>query len=79
VSLSRVDGLTPPVVVVMPGRYVVDTTINSMSQDERRKAVLAAASMRLVDEGEGAVAVPDAEMPPLTAGLVRDTLVRVRQ
>lgn len=39
----------------------------------------AATPMRLVDEGDGVAAVADADMPVLTAGMVRDTLERVRR
>jgi hypothetical protein len=37
------------------------------------------APMRLVDEGDGVTAVADAEMPVLTAAMVRETLERVRR
>lgn len=36
-------------------------------------------SMRLVDDGEGVVAVADSEMPVLTEDMVRATLERVRR
>jgi AbrB family looped-hinge helix DNA binding protein len=36
-------------------------------------------SMSLRDEGRGVVAVPDAELPPLTDDLVRTTLERMRR
>lgn len=35
--------------------------------------------MRLKKRGKGQVAVPDAELPPLTAEQVRETLERVRR
>jgi hypothetical protein len=35
--------------------------------------------MRLVDEGDGVAATADADMPVLTADMVRDTLERVRR
>jgi hypothetical protein len=35
--------------------------------------------MRLVDEGDGVVAVTDSDMPVLTAEMVRDTLERTRR
>lgn len=35
--------------------------------------------MRLVDTGEGVVAVADAEMPELTEEMVRDTLEKTRR
>ena len=39
----------------------------------------AATPMRLVDEGDGVAATADADMPVLTADIVRDTLERVRR
>jgi AbrB family looped-hinge helix DNA binding protein len=49
-------------------------------QDGRLEIVPAATPMRLVDEGDGAAAVvADADMPVLTADMVRDTLERVRR
>ena len=39
----------------------------------------ASTPMRLVDEGDGVAAVADAEMPVLTADMVRDTLERTRR
>jgi hypothetical protein len=35
--------------------------------------------MRLVDEGDGAAAVAEVDMPVLTADVVRDTLERIRR
>ena len=35
--------------------------------------------MRLVDEGDGVVAVADSDMPVLTAEMVRETLERTRR
>ncbi|HEX6420237.1 MAG TPA: AbrB/MazE/SpoVT family DNA-binding domain-containing protein [Acidimicrobiales bacterium] len=35
--------------------------------------------MKLVREGSGVVAVPEVELPPLTADVVRDTLEQVRR
>jgi hypothetical protein len=35
--------------------------------------------MRLVDEGDGVAAVADADMPVLTADMVRDTLECTRR
>ena len=35
--------------------------------------------MRLVDEGDGVAAVADADMPVLTADMVRDTLEHTRR
>jgi AbrB family looped-hinge helix DNA binding protein len=48
-------------------------------RDGRLEIVPAPTPMRLIDEGEGVVAVPGGEMPVLTADLVRDTLERVRR
>lgn len=48
-------------------------------RDGRLEIVPAPTPMRLVDEGDGVVAVADAEMPPLTAELVRETLERTRR
>lgn len=48
-------------------------------RDGRLEIVPAATPMRLVDEGDGVAAVADAEMPALTADMVRDTLERVRR
>ena len=40
---------------------------------------IAATPMQLKKRGKGVVAVPDAELPPLTAEQVRDTLERIRR
>ncbi len=48
-------------------------------QDGRLEIVPAATPMRLVDEGDGVAAVADADMPVLTASVVRDTLERIRR
>lgn len=40
---------------------------------------LAPTPMRLKKRGKGVVAVPEAELPTLTAEVVRDTLERVRR
>lgn len=47
--------------------------------DGRLEIEIAPTSMRLKKRGKGVVAVPDAEMPSLTAEQVRDTLERVRR
>jgi AbrB family looped-hinge helix DNA binding protein len=47
--------------------------------DGRLEIEIAATPMRLVKRGKGVVAVPDAELPRLTAEQVRDTLERVRR
>jgi AbrB family looped-hinge helix DNA binding protein len=48
-------------------------------RDGRLEIVPAPTPMRLVDRGNGVVAVADVDMPPLTADLVRDTLERTRR
>ena len=45
----------------------------------RLEIEIAATAMQLKRRGKGMVAVPDANLPPLTADLVRDTLERVRR
>ena len=50
-----------------------------VERDGRLEIVPAPTPMRLVDEGEGVAAVADAEMPVLTAAMVRETLERVRR
>jgi AbrB family looped-hinge helix DNA binding protein len=48
-------------------------------RDGRLEIVPAPTPMTLVDEGDGVVAVAEADMPVLTADLVRDTLERTRR
>ncbi len=48
-------------------------------RDGRLEIVPAPTPMKLVDEGDGVVAVAEADMPVLTADLVRDTLERTRR
>jgi AbrB family looped-hinge helix DNA binding protein len=48
-------------------------------RDGRLEIVPAPTPMRLVDEGDGVVAVADMTMPVLTAEMVRDTLERTRR
>src|SRR5579862_5645610 len=48
-------------------------------QDGRLEIVPTATPMRLVDEGDRVAAVADADMPVLTAEVVRDTLERIRR
>nr|MDT0664309.1 AbrB/MazE/SpoVT family DNA-binding domain-containing protein [Micromonospora sp. DSM 115978] len=48
-------------------------------RDGRLEIVPAPTPMKLVDEGDGVVAVAEADMPVLTAELVRDTLERTRR
>ena len=47
--------------------------------DGRLEIEIASTPMQLKRRGKGVVAVPDAELPPLTAAEVRDTLERVRR
>jgi len=48
-------------------------------RDGRLEIVPAPTPMKLVDDGDGVVAVAEADMPVLTADLVRDTLERTRR
>ncbi len=48
-------------------------------RDGRLEIMPAATPMRLIDEGDGAAAVADAETPVLTADIVRKTLERIRR
>lgn len=47
--------------------------------DGRLEIEIAATPMKLQKRGKGVVAIPDAELPPLTADQVRETLERVRR
>lgn len=47
--------------------------------DVRLEIEISPTPMQLKKRGKGLIAVPDAEMPMLTAQLVRDTLERVRR
>ena len=47
--------------------------------DGRLEIEIAATPVKLKKRGKGLVAVPDANLPPLTADLVRETLERVRR
>ena len=47
--------------------------------DGRLEIEIAATPVQLKKRGKGIVAVPDAELPALTAELVRETLERVRR
>lgn len=47
--------------------------------DGRLEIEVAATPMKLRKRGKGVVAVPDAELPPLTAEQVRETLERIRR
>lgn len=48
-------------------------------RDGRLEIVPAPTPMRLVDEGDGLVAIADVDMPVLTADLVRNTLEHTRR
>ena len=48
-------------------------------RDGRLEIVPAPTPMRLADEGDGVAAIADAEMPVLTAAMVRETLERIRR
>jgi AbrB family looped-hinge helix DNA binding protein len=47
--------------------------------DGRLEIEIAATPMKLSKRGKGVVAIPDRELPPLTAEQVRETLERVRR
>lgn len=47
--------------------------------DGRLEIEIAATPMQLKKRGKGVVAVPNAELPPLTAERVRETQARVRR
>jgi len=47
--------------------------------DGRLEIEIASTPMQLKKRGKGMVAVPDTELPALTADLVRDTLERIRR
>lgn len=47
--------------------------------DGRLEIEIAATPMKLQKRGKGVVAIPDAELPTLTADQVRETLERVRR
>lgn len=53
--------------------------LDIISRDGRLEIVPAPTPMTLVDEGEGPVAVPGEDLPPLTADQVRETLEQVRR
>jgi AbrB family looped-hinge helix DNA binding protein len=50
-----------------------------VERDGRLEIMPAPTPMKLVDEGDGVVAVADGDMPVLTADMVRDTLERIRR
>ena len=47
--------------------------------DGRLEIEIAATPIQLIKRGVGVVAVPDADLPALTADLVRETLERIRR
>jgi AbrB family looped-hinge helix DNA binding protein len=47
--------------------------------DGRLEIEIAPTPMQLKKRGKGVVAVPEADLPPLTAELVRETLERIRR
>ena len=47
--------------------------------DGRLEIEIASTPMHLKKRGKGVVAVPDADLPPLSAELVRETLERIRR
>ncbi|MQA26357.1 MAG: antitoxin [Micromonosporaceae bacterium] len=49
------------------------------SRDGRLELVPVPTPMRLEDRGDGVVAVPEDDLPPLTVEQVRDTLEQVRR
>lgn len=59
---------------LMPGQV-----LEIRAGDGRLEIEIAATPMRLQKRGKGVVAIPDAELPPLTADQVRETLERVRR
>jgi AbrB family looped-hinge helix DNA binding protein len=59
--------------------FTAGQQLEIVERDGRLEVVPAPTLMRLVDEGDGVAAVADAEMPVLTATMVRETLERVRQ
>jgi AbrB family looped-hinge helix DNA binding protein len=53
--------------------------LDVIERDGRLELVPAPTPMRLVDEGDGPVAVTEVDTPPLTAELVRETLEKTRR
>lgn len=54
-------------------------SLEMRARDGRLEIEIAATPLKLEKRGKGVVAVPDAELPALTAAQVRDTLERVRR
>jgi AbrB family looped-hinge helix DNA binding protein len=59
--------------------FTAGQPLEIVERDGRLEIAPAPMPMRLVDEGDGVTAVADAEMPVLTAAMVRETLERVRR
>ncbi len=53
--------------------------LDVLERNGRLEIVPLPTPMRLIDTGEGVVAVPDAELPELTEEMVRDTLEKTRR
>ena len=53
--------------------------LDIVERDGRLEIVPAPTPMRLVDQGDGTVAVADVDMPELTADMVRDVLEQTRR
>jgi AbrB family looped-hinge helix DNA binding protein len=66
-SLREALGLTP------------GQALEIRAGDGRLEIDIAPTPMRLQKRGKGVVAVPETELPPLTADQVRETLARVRR
>lgn len=54
-------------------------TLDVRAGDGRLEIEIAPTPMKLSKRGKGVVAIPDRELPPLTAKQVRETLERVRR
>ena len=71
------------IVVPKPLRDALGLTagqaLDIISRDGRLELVPAPTSMHLEDREGGVVAVPDDDLPPLSADQVRDTLEQVRR
>jgi AbrB family looped-hinge helix DNA binding protein len=71
------------IVVPKPIRQELGLTagqeLDITARDGRLEIEVAPTPMRLERRGTGVVAVPEAQLPPLTADLVRETLERGRR
>jgi AbrB family looped-hinge helix DNA binding protein len=54
-------------------------TLEIRAGDGRLEIEIAATPMQLKKRGKGIAAVPNTELPPLTADVVRETLERIRR